>query len=195
LAFGFSLKNNRKSSKKQRNQGQMPVPDKFSDLRRYKNIAGKITNKLRVDALQKLPGIRFMSRETPCHSYSILSIHINKNSLINFQTKFQISNTSTEWRTYLWTRIYTKRKDSLVKCNLHASPARMLRVAFQITQEKTKAIFCPISRCHVVVFHKIGLFALIKLKAHDERGRIRELQTLQSETSELNLDDLQLEEN
>jgi hypothetical protein len=39
------------------------------------------------------------------------------------------------------------------------------------------------------------MFALIKLKAHDERGRIRELQTLQSETSELNLDDLQLEEN
>lgn len=39
------------------------------------------------------------------------------------------------------------------------------------------------------------MFTLIKLKAHDERGRIRELQTQQSETSELNLDDLQLEEN
>jgi hypothetical protein len=39
------------------------------------------------------------------------------------------------------------------------------------------------------------MFTLIKLKAHDEGGRIRELQTQQSETSEFNLDDLQLEEN
>jgi hypothetical protein len=39
------------------------------------------------------------------------------------------------------------------------------------------------------------MFTLIKLKAHDEKGPIRELQTQQSETSELNLDDLQLEEN